>query len=428
MQPFNYTINTGNAVDSFAGGYNRQMGMMANAEEFRKAQKLADAQQIANEQAIERQREFAEVAANPTADKVRRLMIKNPTLHEGLGKAMSSMSDQEKQSTLETSYSVLSALEKDHESAALEVVDRQISAAKQSKDADRLQRFEILRNSIQSNPNAVRFMLKGAMFANMGGDKYAEAMSKLEKNDRDAELQPGLVKKGMADASEAEAKASSAATDAKYADEKARTDIGNTRSQIEDRKFDQRIKVMESALKREDNALKREELQIKLDEARMKRDESQRGKVADYETARASVDNFLDTSARLKKNPMLSRVLGPIEGKFNTAPLSNEAADAVALIDTLKSQAFLSQVSSMKGTGALSEKEGAKLESALTSLSRVQSEKQFLENLAVAEGILSKVKENAANRSGVQPKQDEQKSAPVANDALARLKQKYGVK
>jgi hypothetical protein len=421
MQPYNYTINTGNVGDSFDKGFNRTVSMGITAAEFQKAQKLADAQQIANEQAMQKRADFQSAAENPTYDSVRKLMIKYPELSEQFKRSLDTMGEQRKQGVLSGAFSVAQALEKGNTEAALKLVDTAIEAAKNSNDTENEFQFKTTRDMILANPNAALLSLHGTLYAGLGGDKYAAARKNLGDDARAAELQPGLVAKGQAAADKE-------GVEAKYADEKARTDIGNTRSQIEDRKFDQRIKAMESALKREDNALKREELQIKLDEARMKRDESQRGKVADYETARASVDNFLDTSARLKKNPMLSRVLGPIEGKFNTAPLSNEAADAVALIDTLKSQAFLSQVSSMKGTGALSEKEGAKLESALTSLSRVQSEKQFLENLAVAEDILSKVKENAANRSGVQPKQDEQKSAPVANDALARLKQKYGVK
>lgn len=420
MQPFNYTLNTQGAGEAFTQGAQRTAGLMATAQDYQNAQRLATQQQQKAEADQYKRQRFQDVAQNPNSKEVSRLLIEFPELHEGIGKSLEFMSSEEKRNTQQVSYSVLSALEKNKPEAAVSYIDQQLEAARRSKDDAATGRLEMLRDSVISNPTGAKFGLHGILFSSMGGDKYAGAMKSLGENEREAELQPGLVEKGKADAVKE-------GVAAKYADEKTRTEIGNTRSLIEDRKFDQRIKAMESALKREDNALKREELQLKIDDAKSKRDESQRGKVADYETARASVDNFLDTSARLKKNPMLSRVLGPIEGKLNTAPLSSDAADAVALIDTLKSQAFLSQVSSMKGTGALSEKEGAKLESALTSLSRVQSEKQFLENLGVAESILSKVKENAANRSGVPQKQDGQKPAPVATDALSRLKQKYGV-
>jgi hypothetical protein len=55
----------------------------------------------------------------------------------------------------------------------------------------------------------------------------------------------------------------------------------------------------------------------------------------------------------------------------------------------------------MKGTGALSEKEGAKLESSLTNLSRVQSEKQFKANLDEAKRILLKARANQAEKLGI---------------------------
>jgi len=423
MQPFNYTINTGNAGDAFSGGYNRQMGMLANAEEFRKAQKLADAQQIANDQALERQREFAEVASNPTSDRVRQLLIKNPTLHEGFGKAMSSLSDQEKKKTIENSFSVLSALEAGNEKAALELIDSQIEAAKQSKDSDSVNRFEIARNSIISNPTSVRFTLKSALFANMGGKEFADTMEKIEKNKREAELQPGLVAKGKADALEAEAKASSAVTDAKYADEKSRTDISNTRSQIEDRKFDQRIKVMESALKREDNALKREELQIKIDDAKAKREETQRMKGAESDSAMSSIATTKGLlSDILKDEDTLRAATGA--GAWRGSIPGTESRAMAGKIEQLQNALAAENLDRLKG--AMSDKDIMFIKNISANLDRYQDEDKLVSELKRVQQVLNDAEARTAKKFGAQVPGDK-KAEPVANDALSRLKQKYGV-
>jgi GH24 family phage-related lysozyme (muramidase) len=60
------------------------------------------------------------------------------------------------------------------------------------------------------------------------------------------------------------------------------------------------------------------------------------------------------------------------------------------MIDTLGSQAFLSQIPNIKGMGQLSNAEGEKLQAALQNFTRKQSEKQFRDNLAEANRLLTK--------------------------------------
>ena len=109
---------------------------------------------------------------------------------------------------------------------------------------------------------------------------------------------------------------------------------------------------------------------------------------------------MLNTIERIKKNPALNNVLGSVEGRLPSV-FSDEGSNAIELIDTLGSQAFLSQVSAMKGLGALSNAEGEKLQSALQSLSRKQGEKQFRENLDEAARLIKKGREGISRRTGV---------------------------
>lgn len=402
MQPMNYTIDTGNAGNSFSQGFQNAAGMMATVADYQKAQAMATLAQQKAAADEQKRMDFAAAAQDPTTDSVRNLMLKYPELSEGIKRSYDTLNEREKANTQEVSFSLLSALEKGKGDTASQLIDNQIEAAKASGNQTMQKRYEMLKNAVIANPDAVRFSLKGALFSTMG-EKYGDLMEKLGKAETADATRQYDIQKAQGEAGKAQA-------EGQYTGQKMKQDLENS-------KLDRQIKIMEAELKKTDSESKRQEIELKLEEARTKRDDAMRTKTADVESARSSIDNFLNTADRLTKNPMLSRVLGPIEGRFSSAPLSDEAADAVALIDTLKSQAFLSQIPSMKGTGALSEKEGAKLESALTNLSRVQSEKQFMENLEEAKKILQKARKNAADRAGVP---DDKAASP-----LDRLLQKY---
>lgn len=139
---------------------------------------------------------------------------------------------------------------------------------------------------------------------------------------------------------------------------------------------------------------------MQVQKATQERDDKVREKVASAESAASATDNMLNTVERVLKNPSLGSVLGSIQGRM-PAVLSDEAADAIAQIETLGSQVFIAQIPSMKGTGSLSEKEGDKLQASLQNLSRVQSEDQFKANLAEVQRIAKKARENISKRYGV---------------------------
>jgi NAD(P)-dependent dehydrogenase (short-subunit alcohol dehydrogenase family) len=157
---------------------------------------------------------------------------------------------------------------------------------------------------------------------------------------------------------------------------------------------------MNAAAAREGNALRREELKLKVQEARNALDDKIRTKQADVESAAGTIDNLINTVDRLKKNPSLDDVVGSIEGRM-PAVFGDENADAVALIETLGSQTFLAQIPAMKGLGALSEKEGDKLQSSLQNLSRAQSERQFRANLDEVQRLMLKARKNVETRYGI---------------------------
>jgi hypothetical protein len=163
-----------------------------------------------------------------------------------------------------------------------------------------------------------------------------------------------------------------------------------------------RIAGLNAAAAKETNDLRRQELKQKIDEATEKRDAIDRDQKATVANQVADVDNFLNTAARVLQTPenVIKSATGPVTAILPT--LSQDVADFEALVEALGSQAFIAQIPKIKGTGALSEKEGDKLQASLQTLSLKQSPARLKENVTEAVRLLTKVRENISLKYGVQ--------------------------
>jgi hypothetical protein len=118
-------------------------------------------------------------------------------------------------------------------------------------------------------------------------------------------------------------------------------------------------------------------------------------KAVDYDGQISNADNSLATIDRALRHPGLNAAFGmpslnPLDGNlFGKIIPGSPAADALALVDTVKSQAFLAGVSQMKGQGALSDAEGAKISTAIANLSGNQSDAQIREDLGVIRNMVA---------------------------------------
>ena len=421
MQPMNYTIQTpGSDVLGEALQLKGQIekNRLFEAQKLAEQQKMQEAQRQAELNEIKRQR-FAEVAKNPTAKAVQSFMVEFPELSEQFKKSYDTLSDNEKRMATEVQFATKSAIESGKPDLAISDLDRRIEAAKNMGDTSAEEKLGVIRNLVIANPNAALLTANAFLAATMDPDKFA-TMEKTRGEESRAQQ-------------EAPYKLEQERVKAKFAEPEALLDLEqkgwNIKAIQEDigyKKQMARIAAMNASTSRTDSDLKRQELQLKVQEAQSKLNSDIRAKVSEAESARASIDNFINTADRLMKNPMLPRVLGPIEGRISSAPLSDEAADAVALIDTLSSQAFLSQIPAMKGSGALSNDEGKKLQAALTNLSRVQSEKQFEANLKEAQRILLKSRSNLAQKYGIPDTVPDTPAAAPSGRSIEDLLKKYG--
>jgi hypothetical protein len=165
-------------------------------------------------------------------------------------------------------------------------------------------------------------------------------------------------------------------------------------SDIDASKLKGKIDLLDTQIKQADSDTKRGELQLNRDKLQAELDQKKGTAGNEAQSSIDSATQALATVDALLKHPGLDKALGPLDSLFPTSGGSN-AADFEAMVDTLKSQQFLTNVASMKGTGALSDAEGARLERAVSSLSLKQSEGAFRNSLGVIKATLEKAQQKA---------------------------------
>ena len=149
----------------------------------------------------------------------------------------------------------------------------------------------------------------------------------------------------------------------------AQQNVNLRRMELEDKKYDRLIA-------NETNALKLAELQDKRLQNQQAMEQAKRDKADAYNSGMDNLSRTIEPATKVLNSPGFTGYFGT-----NLNPLSSrfipgtEAADTETLVDTLKSQGFLSGIQQMKGMGALSNAEGQKVMDAIGSLSPNQSEK-----------------------------------------------------
>lgn len=381
--------------------YNDLIGNLQSGAQFgigMQEARLKQQQLQAAQQAQEQYR--ADVDAylqSPTAQGAAALVTKYPQQREAILGGWKALDENQQRDELQITGQVFSALSSGRADIAEKVLDERIAARKNSGLP--VAKEEQARELIKSNPEQAKGYL-GLVLAQLD-DNFAKNYGALGDEQR-------AQAKAPAELLEANAKASSAATAAKFAESKAVQDLKLGDAQInkwaadtEIARQNSRIAAMNASIAREGNAIKLEELRLKRDEAIQARDDKLRTKVADVEAARATMDNFLNTADQIVNTPLsiIKKSTGTIDSRLPT--FDEDAANFEALVETLGSQAFLSQIPSIKGTGALSNAEGEKLQAALQNISLKQTGPRLVANVREAQRLILKARDNLATRYGV---------------------------
>lgn len=402
MDPINYSIDVQTPFQAALQGY--QAGAAIRNDQLQQQQLQ---QALAQQEQLKKA--YAEVAANPTADGYSRLMLLDPKASEGIKRAWDVKNTEQQQAQTADLLRWGAAIKSGQPQIAADQLTQRADALERQNNGQPTPESQALRVQAKlatDHPDFALGQIQALLAANPNGKDAAETLAKFGQEQRAQELQPALVQQGVAQAAKAGSEAATAAVTAKYAEPAAIKDletkgwnIENIKSEIGWRKEQGRLEAMKVALGRADTDLKRQELQLKIQAQTQDMADKARAKVSDVETARSSIDNMLNTADRVLQHPGLDKATGSLASRLPS--LRQDSADFESLVESLGSQAFLAQVPSMKGLGALSNAEGEKLQSALQSLSLRQSGDQFRANVKEAQRLMLKARENISKRYGV---------------------------
>lgn len=403
--PFDYNIQQPDIAGSVLGGIaaGQQLGAQRDAQ--------AKAEQYAAD--------LQAYLANPSAQSAAAMSVKYPQQREAYKQSWDMLNTDQKDQQFSAGTQAYSAIQNGKPEIAVGILDKQIEAMKNAgQDPSSL---DEIKRTVERDPKGAAASI-GLALSSLEPERWGKIAGEMRS-----------AAKAPAEQSLAEAKASKAATDAKFAESAAVQDlakggweISKLQNDIGISRQNAQIAAMNAATAREGNSLKREELGLKLQEKIAKRDAAVNGKVAEIQSSRATIDNMLNTADRVLNTPLdvIGSAAGPISSRAPT--LSQDTADFEELINTLSSQAFMAQIPALKGMGALSNAEGEKLQASLQNLSLRQSPERLVENVKEAQRLILKSRATLSDKFGVPDVvPDTPASAPSPSNIDALLK-KYG--
>lgn len=413
MQPIDYlqgdNVNLGQSIASGILLGSQIRSLQDRQQDRQQAQMLAEQnqqQQLLQQQQQQQRAQMLEdarvLAVRPNASPQDRLtylsLMSDHQKAKQMQEAFASMAPDVVSNNLKQIAKTAALLNSPKPELGIKQLETMQTAARNSGDMEEVQEITQMISAAKTNPSAIADTL-ALMAASMNDDgkkfydKYQSSLS----------LRTDVAKK--------EAETKTAQTTAKYSEstalqslEKQGWDISKIKADINYQKEASKIAAMNAQIAREANALRREDLKIQRDERQRKIDEEISNKVADYETAKGSIENLKSTVSKALGYDMdvIKSATGPVAQYIPT--VSEDTADFEETINTLGSQAFLAMIPTMKGTGALSEQEGKKLESSLASLSLRQSPGQLINNLKTVNTLMEKAKKTLDVKYGAPKK------------------------
>lgn len=410
--PIDYNIQAPNIVGGLLGGIEAGQQLAANRAKV-------DAANAAQKQQQQYAVDLQTYLQNPTPQSAAAMTVKYPEQREAFKQSWDLLDKDQQENQFKSGVQVYSAIKNNRPEVAREILDRQIEAMENSgQDASS---FKSIRESVDRNPDGIAAQI-GLTLSALEPDKWGKIAGEL----RESQLAPSKL-------TESQAKASKAATDAKFAESAAVQDLAKGGWEIQKLANDinisrqnAQIAALNAATAREDNSIKKQELQLKLQDKIAARDAKVNEKAAEVSSARATIDNMLNTADRVLQTDMdvIGSAAGPISSRVFTT--SQDTADFEELLNTLSSQAFMAQIPALKGMGALSNAEGEKLQSSLQNLSLRQSPEQLVKNVKEAQRLILKSRANLSDKFGVPDVTPDTPDAAPSPTNIDALLQKYG--
>jgi hypothetical protein len=399
IAPIDYSTNVQSPFQAALQGYQGGAAIRGDLQQQQQQQAAA-----AQQQAL--QKLYAETAANPTADNYSRLMLADPKASEGIQRAWTVKNTQQQQAHTSDLLQWGAAIKSGKPAIAAQQL-RQRAELMEQQSGTPTQESQALRTQaqiVEEHPEFALGQIQAMLAANPNGKDAAETLGKFGSEARAAEQAPGALRKVNADATAAEADATTKGVQAKFAESQAIKDLElkgwNIKAIQEDigyKKEANRIAAMNAAANKAGNDLKREELSLKVQEARSALDDKIRNKAADYEAGQATLQDALNLLTEIRADPdTLAAATGSLA--FRGAIPGTKARTVAGKIEQLQNTLAASHLDKLKG--AISDKDIVFLKNIASSLDRYQSESGFVRELGKIEEILIRSDKQMRNKFG----------------------------
>ena len=403
-QPYDYTLNVPNPMQAFNQAFKVGADQRIVLEQAAAREQAAKMQEEGNRLAMEY---FETPADQRSYDQVLQISMYNKPFADMAQKSFDILSEQQQQSAFTDATQIHSALrnvlagETDFEILD-QILDRRIQATKGNPGLNKM--WSDAREIARTNPEGAELMVATRIAALPGGKDYFATMKTRGEEARAAQLQPGKIQENKLQVEKLQDEikfnqyegfinlaengvdvVSMVAAEAPI--RKDLQEISKRQKQLnaaQRRKDQATITNLEQQIQERQDAVQ-EKAQAKIQEQKVQM-------LASEDLLRKSteiLDAALEKDARgnYKKdeegnyivNATARAALGPVDQFLFTA--QSEVADFEEDVGVLAAQIYLDKVKLMRGTGPLSDREGAKLESAAESLSLRQSPQKFITNV-----------------------------------------------
>lgn len=396
MQPMNYSINVPDPSQAFLAGVQERVAL----DQLQQQRMAAQQQQLAQQQ-------IQQVLNNPAAtneDRARIVAMLPPQVSAQLNSVWERAGKEQQQAMLSFDSQVFSALENNRPELAVQLYEDRATALENSGRTQEAASLRKQAEMAQQAPTLARNLVAMRIDASPGGKDFWEGYAKRGAEGRAQAMAPASLRKAEADATGAEAEATTKGVAAKYAEsqavadlEKKGWDIKAIRADIDFKRESNRIAAMNAAYNREGNELKRQELAQKLSDATRARDDKVRERVAEAETVIDGLKSTQTLIDELRADPLALKMATGPNALLGSLP-GTDARTAAGKLEQLSNVFAAMNLDKLKGP--TSDRDIAFLKNLGANLDKWQSTGRVLDELQKVEAATKRLEEVARKKYG----------------------------
>lgn len=390
MGPINYDVQVQSPFAAALQGY--QGGAAIRNDQAQQTQLQAQrAQQVAMQQDLYNLSTKEGVTGQDYAG----AMTKYPQLSKQLKESWDVLNSSQQQAKLTQGTQAYAAIRAGRPDIAERTFRERSEAAKAAGDEKGGKEFESMADLIKLDPKNAATSVGLSLAAYLGPEKFASTYASLGGEQRASDKFPTDMRKDRAEAVTAEATAGIKSVEAANAPTRVGLENANIESTMQDRAAGQEIARGQLGVAQENAMTSRGGLVNEQQKLAATVGEKKKTESLAAQDQIDTINSSLSSVQALAKHPSIDSMVGTFRGQIASRITGSDRNDIEALVETVKSQQFLTGIKSMQGMGALSNAEGDKIGSAVASLNLNQSAPAFKNALGVIRTTLEKAQAKA---------------------------------